>query len=218
MESILISIPHQGNIRAELVGWIVNTIMSGQSRGQRVGLDLNGSIEKLDCKRNESAKKILDLNFDYLLSVDSDIVPPPETLEKLLAHNKKIIGALCYSSDTNGIPYPLIMKKKEGVGYEVDRNIRALMEVDAFAIGCSLIHRSVFEKIKIPFRYEYDKLGKCLLSEDFHFCEVAKKSGYKIYVDTSLQCSHFRVLDLYSFNRTMGEAVGKVKKYEVKNA
>lgn len=62
-----------------------------------------------------------------------------------------------------------------------------LVECDAVATGCMLIHRSVLEKMKPPW-FEYTVGGN---SEDLIFCYNARKAGFPVYCDLSTVCGHY---------------------------
>ena len=62
-----------------------------------------------------------------------------------------------------------------------------LIECDAVATGCIVIHRSVIEDMPQPI-FEYRVHGN---SEDLVFCKEAKERGWSIYCDMSTICGHF---------------------------
>lgn len=63
-----------------------------------------------------------------------------------------------------------------------------LIDCDAVATGCMLLHRSVLEKIPAPW-FEYEAGGN---SEDLTFCDKAKfEYGFPISCDLSTICGHF---------------------------
>ena len=72
-------------------------------------------------------------------------------------------------------------------------------EVDYVGAGCLLIHRDVLNSLQplSPrcrwFEWRCDRTDLPHLertSEDFTFCKHARNHGYKIYVDTGIQCRH----------------------------
>jgi hypothetical protein len=71
-----------------------------------------------------------------------------------------------------------------------------LMEVDATGTGCLLIRTEVFLNMDYPwFEFTKTEAGK-VVGEDVGFCKKAKKAGYKIYVDTSINCGHMGLLEV----------------------
>ena len=127
--------------------------------------------------------------YDYLFSVDSDIVMPSDTLKKLIEHNKDIVTGMYIQRipgthalelyDKNGrIPYNLIKGK-------------GLLEIDACGFGCVLVKSEVFKTVGYPqFVYHSALNHRDTISEDTDFCLKAKNKGFKIWVDTSIKCNH----------------------------
>ena len=63
-----------------------------------------------------------------------------------------------------------------------------LIDCDAVATGCMLLHRSVLEKIPAPW-FEYEAGGN---SEDLTFCDKAKfEYNFPIHCDLSTVCGHY---------------------------
>lgn len=199
---VLIAIPHTGNIRSELVSALLKVLKKSVLENEiELGVDLSYGMP-VDSNRNSIVKKFLVTDYEWLLMIDSDIVPPLNVLD-LLKHEKKVVGAVCFTMSSEGIPYPVIMRKdnEKGWGYNVDRRVKDLMNVDVTGASCLLIHRSVLEKIPSPFRLGYDKEGiVTVIGEDFDFCEKVRKIGLKVWVDTTIQCGHYKAVDLRNMN------------------
>lgn len=68
-----------------------------------------------------------------------------------------------------------------------DSAVESLVECDAVATGCTVIHRSVIEDMPKPI-FEYRERAN---SEDLIFCREAKARGWPIYADLSTICGHF---------------------------
>jgi len=154
-----------------------------------------------DHGRNEAVKALLSHpHFEYLFFIDTDIIAPPDTIIRLLKHNAPIVSGLyCRRSPPIGVP---VMLRNYQWITEFPQN--SVIEVDMVGTGCLLIHRSVFESLahsrpqsgKEWFDWRVDMKGKGVYpdqrctSEDFVFCLNARDHGYRILVDTSIQCKH----------------------------
>ncbi len=129
---------------------------------------------------------------DYLLFIDSDQTFPPDTLERLAAHDVPIVAALVVAKNAPHLVVAGYGNQKEGFRSLLDWPNAALLEVDVTGFGCILIKREVFEKfpegnafLKIFCDVINDNLG-----EDWSFCIRAKELGFPIYVDTSIPIGH----------------------------
>lgn len=151
-----------------------------------------------DHARNVAAMSCLESGADYLFFLDSDVIPPPDTVPRLMAHNVPIVsGVYCRRSPPHAIP--VMIKNKQWV---TSFPANALISVDVVGAGCLLVHRDVFAslppqrvgshwfdwKVNLRGAPGFDE-ADCM-SEDFTFCAHARKNGYKVLVDTSIQCKH----------------------------
>ena len=131
---------------------------------------------------------------DFLWMLDSDVIPPPGIVEKLLTHMRKkdvrIVGGwykikaepylpVVYHDD--GFDDKGIAKYRQYGNNEVGTG---LAEVDAAGAGCWMVHRSVLEAVgKSPFHM---KEG----GEDLLFCRKVREAGFKLFIDWSQACAH----------------------------
>jgi hypothetical protein len=127
-------------------------------------------------------------SVEWLVMLDSDVCPPPDFLDRLLAHKKPMVGGW-YRKKT---------RANEPVVYDFDKfddnglalwNIRHesgqdLEKVDGAGAGCWLMHRSVAEAIgEKP--YDMTRGG-----EDLDLCLKVKQAGFDIYIDWRVACAH----------------------------
>ena len=189
MKKILIAIPTARNIEPDTFKSIYDLeVPDGYQANFQYFYGYN-----IDQVRNLIADWVVK-GYDYLFSVDSDIAFPPDTLKKLLAHNKDMVSGLyiqrkpgqhileVYEHNQHGgvsnIPYEKI------VG-------RGLVEIASCGFGCLLIKAEVMRAIPYPhFKYHSAIDHAHTISEDVDFCRKALARGFKIWADTSIQCRH----------------------------
>jgi len=150
--------------------------------------------------RNILSDKVLNEGYDYFFSLEQDVIPKEDILEKFLPHNKEIV------SGYYGKPVSVVLRDNEtgelkkavielaliwlGEGERLRRANpmevlnKGLIKVGGFGIGCVLIKRKVMEKIK--FRYETDRGA----FDDMFFCIDAKKEGYDLFLDSDVRVKH----------------------------
>lgn len=207
-KSIYLAILNQGEIAAELSQWS-NSILTITP----YPIFVDYSCEKpISFNRNQIVKRFLERpQYDYLIMLDSDIVPPAEYLN-LVDFDKDIISGLCFAFVKKNI-FPLILKyskakKNTGNKYRPYDSIHpdkwtGLVECDAVGTGAIILSRKVLEAVPYPFRNEYDKTGEKLIGLDINFCHRAKKLGFKVFCHTDYICSHHTRFDLKSIYYTM---------------
>jgi GT2 family glycosyltransferase len=109
-----------------------------------------------------------------------------QVLERLLSHNKDIVGA-----NYNRRSYPsqslTLFKCLAGTYYNKELP-KTLFECDAIGTGCLLIKADVFKKISKPWFF-YGAEDR-MIGEDIYFCEKAKEAGFKIWCDPNLEVGH----------------------------
>jgi GT2 family glycosyltransferase len=150
-----------------------------------------------DHARSQGCQRTLETGHEYLFFLDDDVIPPPDAIHRLIARNKDIVGGLYYRRQ---MPvYPVMMREIEGKGAQwiTDARMGDLVEADLVGCGCLLIKRKVLEIMPPPWfewkcdPYRWPNLQpheRC--SEDYDFCRKARALGFKLFVDTTVQCVH----------------------------
>jgi len=134
------------------------------------------------------------VNFDYLFSVDSDIVLPANTLTKFFNHNVDMVSGVYIQRKPNTEILEIYKHNSHGGVSNVsmqDITPYGLHEIDACGFGCVLIKSDVIKKIQYPqfvYTSAVDHAGT--ISEDIYFCKKAKDQGVKIHVDSTVVCNH----------------------------
>ena len=132
--------------------------------------------------------------YDYLMSVDSDIVLPKDTLKKMLAADKDIISGLYIQRIPNTHTLEAYMDTPSGgvanIPYEYIDG-RGIVEIAACGMGCCLIKGEVFRKMEYPhFLYKSALNHRDTISEDVYFCMKARSNGFTVWADESIRCEH----------------------------
>lgn len=168
--------------------------------------------------RNIIIEKVLEGNYDYLLSVDQDVILPAGVIETLLKFGKDIITGVYFSyfkhDGAVGL-YPLLYawsteenflelkeenKLPNGAKSADDIKIQLkekdvegskLIEVKYCGSGCLLIKKDVLKKVKFGL---FDEPEEKRTTDDIYFCDKARENGYKIYAFTGIKCKHL-ILD-----------------------
>jgi hypothetical protein len=68
---------------------------------------------------------------------------------------------------------------------------KELFECRAVGTGIMLIKTSIFLKIPRPwFKMRTARTGMTLEGEDWYFCKKARKAGFSVWCDPTLECGH----------------------------
>lgn len=159
-----------------------------------------------DDMRNAAIHEILkDSSFSHALFLDTDHFHHPETVPKLLSHNKPIVSGLSFRRSE---PYDPIMFVKDNRRFKniTEWQDGELLEVDVIGAASLLVDVEVLKKMKAPyFQMNYPYMDG-VVSEDFAFCLKAQELGYEVYCDTSCVNSHLGTLNI---NKEIWEEYGK---------
>jgi hypothetical protein len=188
---VAICIPSRGEMEigtafdlAVMCGYDANT-----RKGTQAVYTISGTL--IFDQREKLVDAALKDGSDYILWIDADMRFPKNTIERLIAHDKPIVGvnATTRSVPVNATAKNLEIDRENKVNKWVavsSKNKTGLEKVTAIGCGVMLVKREVFEKTERPwFWFEVLPGGK-LLGEDVYFCVKAFDAGFDTYVDHTL--------------------------------
>ena len=164
------------------------------------GLRVINDVRLDDVKERiaHSRKMIRDLllkgDYDYFLSLEQDVIPPPDLIERMLSAQVSVITGVyftAYKIDNQIKMRPLVWKAHSDSAQMTFMNeevraakgkIKNVVPVRASGLGVMLIHRNVLEKI--PFRAVPESF------DDMPFCQDLAKAGIQLYADLTIVCKH----------------------------
>ena len=170
-------------------------------------------VRGYDCAtaRNRIAQKALDLNTDYVLMVDNDVVLPQDALVNLLDDLKDVCLGFYAHRDSDNVyrgrtcvcklrqpdgryyyNYPLESEYTAEELAEMREDGIYKQEIHGGGMGCAFIKTDLFRQIRYPWYdwVNYNDSNRGMLSEDLYFCEQCKAEGIPIYTDSRVACGH----------------------------
>jgi len=122
----------------------------------------------------------------HILFVDSDMIFPEDTIKRLLAHKKEIVGVKYKKRE-----FP-VKWLYESLGEESETEIFKVKHTGAGLLLIDLsIFTSKFRPLGAPwFNFGRDSQGALALGEDVWFCNTARDAGYDVWVDPTLVIKH----------------------------
>lgn len=155
--------------------------------------------------RNRIVQKAFDLEADYVLMVDNDVVLPKETIRYFLDDVKDVqLGIYAHRGKDNAYDGKTCVNKvstgdwTSEIQYTADE-IKKLKDSGCFkkvirggGMGCAFVKTDVFRKIQYPWFdwLNFPGLKRGLLSEDLYFCTQCGNVGIPIFTDTRVTCGH----------------------------
>lgn len=179
----------------------VNALMGIAERVGRNAVRLWKDPDRTDSTRNYLVAKFIETatsDNDMLVMLDADHVHPAETLERLVAWNVDVVGALYFKRRT---PYePLFYNREDGKLVAPDKWKRGLLPCAVVGTGAIAIRRRVFDKLKTAgfefpwFRYVYSDRSLAFDSEDMYFGKCCEQVGIQHHVDTTFVSEHLMTI------------------------
>ncbi|HEV3383834.1 MAG TPA: class I SAM-dependent methyltransferase [Gemmata sp.] len=159
----------------------------------------------IDAARNQMATDALSQGFAELMWIDSDIAFDPNDVDRLRAHNLPIACGLYPKKG----PRQFACEFLPGASQVKFGRPGGLEEIRYCGFGFTHIRREVFQTVQkqlklptcnkrfdsplVPFfaPMEVDEPGgPWSISEDYAFCERARKCGFKVWADTRIRLWH----------------------------
>ena len=151
-------------------------------------------IARMAASHNDCRDALLLNDYQFMLHLETDVFPQHDIIEQLLFSRKSVVGAL-YNRD-EGKFRKLMVQSRVYRGFNSFTSINLepndevnfingeLREVASVGLGCVIIERNVFKKIK--FRFEKGVNNH----PDTYFSEDCFRNGIKIFANTSLIARH----------------------------
>ena len=187
---VVIALPTTGTVLALTTQSIGGSIIGANEAGlQVIDFIVRKSCE-IASSRTWLVQEAIKAGATHLLFVDSDMVFPYDTIAKLLAHKKDIVGV---HYNKRQFPLELVSKPLEK---ESDTE---LYQAQHAGTGLMLIGLKIFKKDwinpqtrnKTPwFSFGRDSQGALALGEDAWFCYSARDNGFETWIDPTIKVGH----------------------------
>lgn len=151
--------------------------------------EYSGDIYNL---RNTMAAKALNLDVDYIMWIDSDMVFTAKDIDMLLAADKDIVSGVALVEPGRAA---LAWKEEQTISfYHPDKKDTGIAEVDYCGGAFVLMKTDVYKKIPALWYKTIDIVNEegqhRLTSEDMGFCDTARENGFKIHACLDCKVGH----------------------------
>lgn len=178
MTTIAVTFPCHGSVLPMSTLTLMANVGRLASDGNRV-VSVFGQSSIVAKSRNECVEGAIKNSADWIFMMDCDISGPTDIVERLLSHNKPLVGA---TYRRRGAPFELMGRALNG-----EAKITGLAEMSHMPLGCFLFHRSVFDRLSRPyFRFGVNESSGEVVSEDYDFCTRIRAAGLSVWCDAEL--------------------------------
>lgn len=144
------------------------------------------------------ARKIaIDEGYDFLMSIESDLLVPPTIIQDLMKHWQPVVTALYHIGSPDGsirvpcISLPEYSKEHHGWGSRLlnvnefnDYHMKGLKQVHTGGMGVCLMQRHIFTEV--PFYFDVRFAGH----SDIYFFAKCFEKKIPVFVDTDVIVPH----------------------------
>ena len=183
-----------------IVGECVVALMNVAQRAGELGFHrITINYARTDLARNNIAVAFLQLATDpddTLVMLDNDHQHPADIIERLVAVDAPVVGALAFR---RGEPYDpcFYAREPDGSLHAIVPDGPGLYECDAIGHAAIAIKRDVFDALgpqTFPWwRYEYEAGTTYMPSEDLWFCKALNAANVPIHCDASIVTPHLNI-------------------------
>ena len=182
-----------GSVKHDTTNSLIMTIQDLIAKGIAYEYVTVQGVTGVDSARNIITDLFLAGDCEFMLMIDDDMAWAADLPARMMKERLGILGVLYLRKNKTN---PRWTVNHDPVNVDVMQGREYLMRVDSIATGMMMIHRDVFaaqfsctrtaiiseNKPPIPlyFRHTIDADGR-LKSEDYSFCERARKAGIDIW-------------------------------------
>lgn len=145
-----------------------------------IAIETQSSSNLPELRHHLARNAMVEHNATHILWIDSDMTFPPDSLHRLLAHGKQIVG--CNYARRQGTHFSTArdLERKP-----MDPNRTGLQQASVIGFGVLLTSVDVFAgEYEMPLFAHHDENGYC--TEDVTFCNKVRARGHDVWVDHDL--------------------------------
>jgi GT2 family glycosyltransferase len=146
-----------------------------------------------------------NVNADWILYIDSDMVLPNDSLLKFANARLEnealdIVGGMCFKRTP---PFQPCFYTKARINPETKKPLlespidfpeTGLIEVEGIGMACTFVRKNAWRKVKEKFDSSFFPFPG--VGEDLSFCIRARMAGIKMYTDLSINVGHMSQVEI----------------------
>lgn len=175
--AIVIGVPSPGSWRATMAVDAISSAVWASIHG--IYIETRGAEGAYtESNRNNIVRAVLNYEhpIDAIMWFDADMRFPADTISRLWAHGKAVVGATYRERQE---PYRYLGKFSKKAN---EAATEGLCEMDLMPGGMILVRTDVYRRIDPPW-YRLDADG---LRDDYYFSTKAREAGYEVWCDMDL--------------------------------
>ena len=212
--SVSILVPTRDTVYSHFSYSLGNLIKTTTLMGIEVHLFFDASTILIN-QRENLINQAIEVKSEWALWLDSDMMFPPTTLLRLLAHNQDIV-ACNYMKRSYPFKSVAFMDTNDWESWVPLQSEDELLTVEAIGMGCVLMRTSVFENLNRPyFEYTYQPKTKDWGGEDFTLFKKLNGVGVQLKVDTNLSNEIYHI-GTFAYGKNLDDNIQKKREWNNK--
>lgn len=214
--SVSILVPTRDTVYSHFSYSLGNLIKTTTLMGVDVHLFFDASTILIN-QRENLINQAIAVKSEWVLWLDSDMMFPPTTLLRLLAHNKDIVSCN-YMKRSFPFKSVAFTDTNDWESWVPIQSEDELVTVDAIGMGCVLMRTSIFQKLNKPyFEYTYQPETKDWGGEDFTLFKKLNKVGHEVKVDMNLSNDIYHI-GTYAYGKNLEANIQKKNEWKLKKS
>jgi len=212
--SVAILVPTRDTVYSHFSYSLGNLIKTTTLMGIEAHLFFDASTILIN-QRENLINQAIEVKSEWVLWLDSDMMFPPTTLLRLLAHNQDIV-ACNYMKRSYPFKSVAFMDTNDWESWVPLQSEDELLNIEAIGMGCVLMRTSVFEKLNRPyFEYTYQPKTKDWGGEDFTLFKKLNGVGIQLKVDTNLSNEIYHI-GTFAYGKNLDDNIQKKREWNNK--
>lgn len=212
--SVAILVPTKDTVYSHFTYSLCNLIKTTTQMGIETHLFFDSSTILIN-QREHLIEQAIDVNAEWVLWLDSDMMFPPTTLLRLLAHNQNIVAC---NYMKRAFPFKTVAYT-DTTDWETWIPLKPMDELvtaEATGMGCTLMKTDIFKSLEKPyFEYTYQTKTKDWGGEDFTLFKKLNNLGYELKIDMTLSNEIYHI-GTFAYGKNLSVNVNKKRKWNPK--
>lgn len=212
--SVAILVPTKDTVYSHFTYSLCNLIKTTTQMGIETHLFFDSSTILIN-QREHLIDQAIEVNAEWVLWLDSDMMFPSSTLLRLLAHNEDIV-ACNYMKRSFPFKTVAYTDTTDWETWIPLKNMDELVVAEATGMGCTLMKTEIFKKLQKPyFEYTYQPKTKDWGGEDFTLFKKFNNLGYELKIDMNLSSEIYHI-GTFAYGKNMSVNSNKKRKWTPK--
>jgi hypothetical protein len=209
--SVAILVPTKDTVYSHFSYSLCNLMKTTTQMGIDTHLFFDSSTILIN-QREHLINQAIDINVEWVLWLDSDMMFPSTTLLRLLAHKQDIV-ACNYMKRSYPLKTVAYTDTTDWETWIPLKNVDRLVTAEAVGMGCVLMKTDLFKLLEKPyFEYTYQPETKDWGGEDFTLFRKFNKLGYEVKIDMNLSTEIYHI-GTFAYGKSLSVNTHKKRKW-----